>query len=196
MHEVLNQNVYLVKEHLGILKAANNYDIYDPESGTVIMECREERLGFLTKILRFTDYKTMTPFDIQIKTPDGRPVVRVKRGIRIFLSKVQVLNEKNAVIGWFKQKLFSVGGSFNVLDANERTVCQLKGKWTGWDFKFLAGDKELAHVTKKWAGLGKELFTSADNYILKISETVPPGNVVRQLILAAVMCIDMVLKEK
>jgi uncharacterized protein YxjI len=71
----------------------------------------------------------------------------------------------------------------------------LKGKWTGWNFKFLAGDYELAHVTKKWAGIGKELCTSADNYVLEVSEDVPTDNAVRQLILAAVMCIDMVLKE-
>jgi hypothetical protein len=39
------------------------------------------------------------------------------------------------------------------------------------------------------------MFTSADNYVLEISETVPADNAARQLILAAVMCIDMVLKE-
>nr|NIT40515.1 RNAase [Gammaproteobacteria bacterium] len=69
------------------------------------------------------------------------------------------------------------------------------GKWTGWDFKFMANGVEFAHVTKKWAGIGKEFFTSADNYVLKISESVPKDHVARQLILAAVMCIDMVLKE-
>ncbi len=53
----------------------------------------------------------------------------------------------------------------------------------------------MAHVTKKWAGLGKEMFTSADNYVLEISNSVPPDSKLRQLILAAVMCIDMVLKE-
>ncbi|MCH8961461.1 MAG: RNAase [Bacteroidetes bacterium] len=195
MHEVLSRNVYLIKEHVGMFKAANNYDIYDPDTGVVIMECREERLGILTKILRFTDYKRMTPFDIQIRTPEGRQVVRVKRGISLFLSKVQVLDESDRVIGGFKQKLFSIGGAFTVLDASETPVCQLKGKWTGWDFRFLAGETELAHVTKKWAGIGKELFTSADNYVLQISDSVRADNVARQLILAAVMCIDMVLKE-
>ena len=66
---------------------------------------------------------------------------------------------------------------------------------TSWEFKFLSGAAELAMVTKKWSGLGKELFTSADNYVLQISEEVPPNQPVRQLILAAVLCIDMVLKE-
>ena len=44
-------------------------------------------------------------------------------------------------------------------------------------------------------GLGKELFTTADNYMLSIDRAVAPDDKVRQLIMAAVMCIDMVLKE-
>jgi len=195
MNEVLSKNIYLVKEHLGILKAANNYDIYDPDTGDIILECREERLGLLTKILRFTDYKRMTPFDILIRTPGGQQVLRITRGVSLFLSNVQVLDENDRLIGGFKQKLFSIGGAFTVLDATEMPLCRLKGKWTGWDFRFMSGENELTHVTKKWAGIGKELFTSADNYVLQISESVPADNVVRQLILAAVMCIDMVLKE-
>ncbi len=195
MQEVLNRNVFFVKEHVGMFKAANNYDIYAPETGSIILQCREERLGIFTKLLRFTDYKRMTPFNIQIKTPTGEPVVRVSRGVSFFLSKVKVFDERDRLIGGFKQKLFTIGGAFNVLDANDNTICTLKGKWTGWDFKFMAGNVEFAHVTKKWAGIGKEMFTSADNYVLEISDSVPKDNVVRQLIMAAVMCIDMVLKE-
>jgi len=195
MHDALKRNVFLVKEHVGMFKAANNYDIHDPQTGDLIMECREERLGFLTKVFRFTDYKRMTPFDIQIRTPEGRQLIRITRGISIFLSTVSVLNENDQIIGGFKQKFFSLGGAFNVLDADDQPVCVLQGKWTGWDFKFMAGATEFAHITKEWGGIGKELFTSADNYALEISDTVPGDHVARQLILAAVMCIDMVLKE-
>ena len=45
-----------------------------------MLECREDSLGILSKIFRFTGYKTMTPFDVRICLPDGRQVVRVKRG--------------------------------------------------------------------------------------------------------------------
>ena len=196
MNPILNKNTFFVKEHTGIFKAANNFDVLDPESGETILHCREEKLGFFTKMLRFSDYKRMTPFDITIKTPGGEPVVRIKRGVSIFLSKVEVLNGANERIGGFKQKFFSIGGKFTLMDGQDNPVCTLKGKWTGWNFKFVTDDGiEFAHVTKKWAGLGKELFTSADNYVLNISEQVPPESEVRQLILASVMCIDMVLKE-
>ena len=198
MHEILNRNAFLVKEHVGIFKAANNYDIYDPHSGEILLECREKNLGFW-KFLRFTDYKTVTPFDIHISTPDGVDLISVKRGWSFWRSRVTVYDGKGQSVGRFRQRMLSIGGRFDVLgpDENDDTVlCELKGKWTSWEFKFIAGDKEFAQVTKQWAGAAKEIFTSADNYVLEISESVPEDNRLRQLILAAVMCIDMVLKER
>ncbi len=195
MHSILERNLFFVKEHVGMFKAANNYDIHDPDTQEIIMECREDNLGFITKMLRFTDYKRMTPFSVEIRTPQGEKILTVKRGISIFLSKVEVLDENDNLVGIFKQKLFSIGGKFDVLDANESFLCQLKGKWTSWDFKFVKDSFEFAHVSKKWAGLGKEMFTSADNYMLEIDSNTPTDSPIRLLILGAVMCIDMVLKE-
>ncbi len=194
-NSVLAQNTLLVKEHVGLFKAANNFDILDPETGEEILHCREDNLGFFTKLLRFTDYKRMTPFDIEIRTPQGDPVVHVRRGMSIFLSKVDVYDEQELRIGGFQQKLFTIGGAFTVVDPSDRPICELKGKWTSWEFSFRAGNAELAKVTKKWTGLGKEMFTSADNYVLEISPDLPAESSLRKLILAAVMCIDMVLKE-
>jgi uncharacterized protein YxjI len=191
----LDRNLFLIKDHVGMFKASSNYDICDPDTGEVILHCREPKLGLLTKMLRFTDYKRMTPFDVHVTTPDGQLLIQVSRGISLFLSKVHVKDGSGQPLGGFKQKLFSIGGGFNVLNTSDEPICELKGKWTGWDFRFLHDGVELAHVTKKWSGLGKELFTSADNYVLQISDQVPPGNAVRKLILAAVLTIDLVLKE-
>jgi uncharacterized protein YxjI len=137
----------------------------------------------------------MTPFNLEIKTPSGEKVLTVKRGISIILSTVEVYDENDKLVGKFKQKFFSVGGKFNILDPMGNMLCKLQGKWTGWDFKFVKDNKEYAHVSKKWSGLGKEMFTSADNYMLEINDIVPKDNPLRILILSAVICIDMVLKE-
>ena len=195
MNAALQRNMFLVKEHVGVFKAANNYDVVDPQSGQVVLHCREEGLGFFTRLLRFTDYKRMTPFDIRIQTPDGITLIRVTRGVSFLVSNVKVMDEHDRVVGGFKQKFFSIGGRFAVLDAQDQPVCTLQGNWTGWDFKFVSGGTVLAQVTKKWAGLGKELFTSADNYMLTIADSIRPDDPRRLLLLAAVMSIDMVLKE-
>ncbi len=191
MNSTLHRNSFFIKEHVGMFKAANNYDILDPESHNVIMNCREENLGFFTKLFRFSNYKRMTPFHIEIKTPSGEKVLTVKRGFTLFLSTVEVFDENDQLVGKFKQTFISM----NVLNANDEVVAKLKGKWSMWDFSFVKDDVVLASVSKKWAGLGKELFTSADNYILTIDENVANDDPIRLLVLGAVMCIDMVLKE-
>jgi uncharacterized protein YxjI len=195
MNAVLNRNLFFVKEHIGMFKAANNYDILDPETQEIIMLCREENLGFFTKMLRFTDYKRMTPFNIEISTPNGELLLMVKRGVSLFRSMVEVLDSNGIVIGTFRQRMLSLGGKFDLLDLNGNVLCTLRGDWKGWEFTFVKDEIELASVSKKWAGLGKELFTTADNYMLKIESFVKPNDPMRMSIVAMVMCIDMVLKE-
>ena len=195
MESPLSKNAFLVREHVGLFKAANNFDIFDPETGQIVLECREEKLGFLTKLLRFSDYKRYTPFHIEIRAPQGHSIIHIIRGVSLFLSKVDVRDEDQALLGRFKQKFFSIGGKFDVLSPDDQVLCQLTGQWTAWNFSFGYQGIEFARVSKEWSGIGKEFFTSADNYILSIDSSVETDSPLRSLIMAAVMCIDMVLKE-
>jgi len=196
MNQIIEKNLFLFKEHVGMFKASNNYDIYDPDSKKIILHCREKNLNFFFKIVRmfFNDFKRMTPFEIEIKGLNGEKVLKVKKRFALFLSKVEVFDENNRIIGVLKQK-FSFKGKFEILDPIGNLICNLQGNLVGWNFKFMKDNKELGLVTKKWSGLGKEMFTSADNYILEIKDVVEKTSSVRLLILAAVICIDMVIKE-
>lgn len=107
----------LVKEHLGLFKAASSYGIYDLATGTKLLECREPTLGFFTRMLRFSDFRRYTPFNVVINDAAGNQVVRISRGITILISNVTVYDESDVPIGGFKQKLFSIGGAFSVLRA-------------------------------------------------------------------------------
>jgi uncharacterized protein YxjI len=200
MHAILQNNLFFIKEHIGIFKAANNFDIFDPSTNQKIIECREPDLGTFTRFLRFTVFKRMTPFHVILTTPDGQKVLSLKRGISIFKSYVEVFDENDMKIGEFEEKFFSIGGEFNVVKFGDAKIYTLQGNLISWEFRFLQGEKihgyeELANVSKKWAGLGKELFTSADNYMLTINNDVQETDSVRILMLAAVMCIDLVFKE-
>jgi len=195
MKNPLSKNAFLVREHVGLFKAANNFDILDPETGQVVLECREEKLSFLTKFLRFSDYKRYTPFHVEIREPLGDTLIHIQRGVSLFLSNVEVRDEEQALLGRFKQKFFSIGGKFDVLSPNDEVLCELTGKWTGWNFSFAYQGIEFGRVSKEWSGIGMEFFTSADNYVLSIDPSVEVDSPLRSLIMAAVMCIDMVLKE-
>ena len=45
----------------------------------------------------------------------------------------------------------------------------------------------------RWAGLGKELFTSADNYVIALTQEPKPSEAI--LLLAAGLAVDTVYKE-
>jgi uncharacterized protein YxjI len=70
----------------------------------------------------------------------------------------------------------------------------VKGDWKGWNFRYLnKAERELGTITKKWAGMGKELFTSADNYIVSLNHEADPAQAV--LLLAAGLAVDAIYKE-
>ena len=192
------KNIFLFKEHLGMFKASNNYDIYDPKTKEIILHCREKNLNPVYKIVRLflTDLKALTPFEIDIRGLDGKRIIKVKKGLSLILSKIEVFDENDKLIGLFKQKLFpNFYPKFEMFDEKENLGSILKGDLIGWNFEFLKDENTIATVTKKWSGIGKEMFTSADNYMLEIKDTVDKADPLRLLIFAAVICIDMVFKE-
>jgi uncharacterized protein YxjI len=161
-----------------------------------IGEAREEISGFV-KFMRLLINKSLMPTRIGVyEGVNGaeKLLFSVRRGVAILRPKVAISDPSGVSLGYLQSKAFSLGGAFRVFTADGKEVALVKGDWKGWNFRFLSGETELGVVTKKWAGLGKELFTSADNYIISIHGE--PNESISLLLLAAGLAIDTVLKEK
>lgn len=191
---LLNRTIFLVKERVGLLKLVDTYDILDPATGHAIAIAKEEPPTW-AKWLRLAVEKSKLPTCVNVYEDEGAPpVLSVHRGFALFRSKLQVTCAGKPV-GYFRKKLLSIGGGFNVFDMRDQQVAEVKGNWKGWDFKFLTKQgREIGSVTKKWAGLGKELFTSADNYVISLNG-VGANPESAALLLAAGLSVDIVLKE-
>jgi len=191
------KNTFLFKEHVTLFKGSNNYDVYDPQTKEVILHCREKNLTPLYSLLRLfiTELKSITPFEIEISGLDGKKIIKVKKGLSLVFPKIEVYDENDKLIGFFKLKLFPVGNNFEVFDEKGNFVSKLESL-IGWNFKFLKDENTIAIVKKKWSGIGKELLTSADNYILDIDDNIEKTSPLRLLFFAAVISIDMVLRAK
>ena len=194
---LLNRKQYFIREHVGLLKLADVYDILDPESQAKIGEAREE-ISMLVKVLRLFINKSLMPTVVRVyegaDEAAHKLVFSIRRGVALFRPRVDVMDASGTLLGYFVSKAFSLGGAFRVFTPDNQEVAMVKGDWKGWNFRFLRGETELGVVTKKWAGLGKELFTTADNYI--ISLTGEADTSLSILLLAAGLAIDTVLKEK
>ncbi|NIM68364.1 MAG: RNAase [Armatimonadetes bacterium] len=193
---LMERNTFFVKERVGFLKAANAYDVLDPATSEVIGTVQEKIPNFIIKILKFSSMKTRLPFTVEILDTDKKKLLTIKRGFVFFRSRVDVFDEYGEKLGSYQQRLLSLGGKFEIFDRSGSAVAMLSGDWKGWDFTFKdTQDRELARVTKKWAGLGKELFTSADQYVVDVSPECT-DKTLKKLVLAAAFCVDMVLKEE
>jgi uncharacterized protein YxjI len=188
---------WLVKERVGFLKLVDTFDIYDPTTGAQI-GVATEKVSILVHVLRFLVNKRLLPTYVEVRErEDGRIILGIRRGVSLLHANVTVTNDAGRPIGLFKSKLFSLGGGFHVFDGAERPVAEVKGDWKGWNFSVLTPDGvEIGKVTKKWAGIGKELFTSADNYMISLNEGRAFLPESAPLLLAAGLAIDTVYKEK
>jgi len=193
---LLNRRIYLVKERVAMLKLVDTYDIFDPTSNRQIGIAKEVTPVWVT-LLRFLIEKGKLPTKVNIYEDESQPpVASIHRGFTLLRSKIKVIGPGGKPLGYFRSKLISIGGGFHVFDNNDQQVAEVKGNWKGWDFRFLSkSGREIGAVTKKWAGLGKELFTSADNYVISLSDLGNAGPEAGALLLAAGLAIDIVFKE-
>lgn len=194
---MLELQEYLIKEQVAFMKLSDVYDIFDPNSGEQVGQAKEVVGGF-TKFLRLLINKKLMPLTVECREhPEGALVFTMKKPVALFRERVEVFDASGNMLGYFKSKIFSLGGGFYVYDKDDKQFAEIKGKWTGWEFKFQTPEGEvLGEVTKKWAGVLKELFTSADNYVVKISPQLKEQPVAKMLLLAAALAIDIVYYEQ
>jgi hypothetical protein len=66
--------------------------------------------------------------------------------------------------------------------------------WRAWNFAIRdAGEGEVARITKTWEGLAKTMFTSADNYVVKLHAQL--AEPLRSLVIASAVSVDTALKQ-
>jgi uncharacterized protein YxjI len=192
---MFTKSTYFIKEHAGIFKLTDTYDILEADTGQIVAQAKENISGLL-KALRFIINKSLLPTQIEIKNTSLELLYTLKKKPGFLRTKVIVVDASGADLGYFESKAFSLGGGFRVFGPTGASIAEVKGKWTGWDFQFLdTSKKEIGKVTKQWAGLGKELFTSADNYVVSLNTDQTNPSLISLLIIAG-LAIDVVFKEK
>ena len=196
---MLDRKLYFVRERVGFMKLADTYDILDPETQAQIGIGRE-RPGTLIHLLRLLVNKQMLPTKVFVyegSDPDdeSKLLFSIRRGFTLFRARVNIVDRSGKVVGGFRSKALSLGGAFRVFDAADREVALVKGDWKGWNFRFLdASGAEIGTIARKWGGLAKELFTSADNYVIALNQAPTPA--AGMLLLAAGLAVDTVYKER
>ena len=191
-----NRHAYFVREHIGFLKLKDSFDILDAETKEHLGYATEENPAWINWTRLLLQKHRMPTTVVVRRLPDNAPVLRLERGWRFLRSKIRIYDGQHELLGHFESKLLSLGGGFHVYNAQGIRVADINGNWIGWNFRFLdASGQALGLVTKKWAGIGRELFTTADNYLISLTDQGTAQPATAALLLAAGLAIDTLYKE-
>ena len=191
--EFFESNEYFIDEKVQFLKFHNAYKVYD-NSGTQVGAVTQKVSGF-HKFLRLFLNKAMFPFTLEITDVNEKIVAVIKRGWTFWMSKITIEDGNGNINGYIKQKFRFLKPRFQIFDADNNQIAEINGDWKAWKFSITdSNGSPIGSISKKWAGVAKEFFTSADKYIVQI-DTAFAEDRNKMNIVATAITIDMVLKE-
>lgn len=195
MASILDEKNIFVKERVRMFKFGNVFEFFNLDN-VKIGEAREEEITTFKKFVKMTNMKTMLPFTIGIYGSDGSKIVTLKKPFKWFLPRVFIYDNDGTEIGKYVQKFKFFKSEFHLFGRDGIEFAKIVGNFVGWKFviSFMDGRK-IGEINKKFAGIGKELFTTADNYVVRFEEGVSLSDEQKKILVSVSCVIDMIFKE-
>ena len=190
--ELLNVNSFIIDEKITAFRFTESYKIYN-DSGKIIGAIQQANISGSAKAARIFlgSRKSLQSIQYDITDENANVVAVLKKdGISAGFSKlntIEILDGDKRRIGILKNGI--------LLDTEDNQVGTIHHNLfptLNYTLKDISGE-DLAVITKKWNGIGKELFTTADKYHVEMF-----GNLTQErrvLVLASAIMIDMFFFE-
>lgn len=194
MTGLLDLRRVFVRQQVEVLRLTGVYELVDPGNGLPVGVAKDEPPGW-AKWLRLLIERRILPTVVRVY--EGfEVVVTLRKSWGLLRPTVAVENAEGRPLGTLRAKVLTIGGGFVILDGGGQPVGDVQGDWIGWDFQIRdARGGAIGKVTKKWAGAGREFFTSADHYMIELPDTGGRDRDHAALLLAAALAIDLVFKS-
>jgi hypothetical protein len=192
----LDRDLFFVKSVVKRLEAktSDKFDVYDPETRRVLLECREPDLGLLTKTARLLGgvHDRGTAFNLVAKIPGtNQQVFRITRGsasLTLGGPVTQIFDHEDKIIGKMKRKNLAWGMKFVLFRQKDEQALVLQIKSWFRRCKLLIGGTEVAQFTRRWeAGHAAWFRHGRFDYAIAFSPEFPRHSPVRHLLLAVAL---------
>jgi uncharacterized protein YxjI len=171
----------------------NAYDVFD-ETQRPVLHVREEGAGFLS-FLKRVFLGPFRPFTASVTDPSRSEVwMQLRRPFRFIFHRLEVHGADGALVGAIQKKWSWVRRIYDVEDGMGQVVAELFGPiLKPWTFEIRLRGQARGAIRKRWSGLGKELFTDADNFGVELANL---DRDLKVLAFAATVLIDVVHFER
>jgi uncharacterized protein YxjI len=191
---IFTEPVLVVNQKAKLIEVNNEYAIFD-QNGLQIGSVREIGQSKAKKVLRvLTSVDQFLTHKLEVVDTHGNVQLALTRPAKIMKSKVLVHDGQGTELGTIVQQN-AVGKIRFGLESGGQTHGMIAAEnWRAWNFSITdAAGEEVARITKKWEGLAKTMFTTADNYVVEIHR--PLVDPLRSLVVAAALAVDTALKQ-
>jgi uncharacterized protein YxjI len=187
--------VLVIHQKPKLIELTNEYRILD-EAGNEIGVIREEGQSKAKKLFRFlSDVDQFLTHRLAIYDREGTKVLEMLRPAKIFKSTLRISDAEGHPAGQIVQENVVGKKRFRLEGAGGELLGSINAEnWRSWDFSIQDTDgNEVGRITKNWAGILTEAFTTADRFLLNISGPVSPE--LRLLMVASAAGVDTALKQ-
>ena len=192
---LLDHDVIVINQKVKLIELTNEYMVRDPD-GNDIGVIRQEGQSKAKKLLRLvSSVDQFMTHTLGVYDADGTKVLQLVRPRKLVKSRLEVSDGHGQTIGSIVQQNAIGKIRFGLHDAAGNEIGMLRGEnWRAWNFAIQDGSgNEIGRITKKWEGLLKAGFTTADNYVLQIDPGVQGP--MRLLAFATAAAVETALKQ-
>ncbi len=191
---LFQHNVLVVNQKAKLIELTNQYSVFDADGNTVghVNQVGQSNVKKLLRLISSVDQFLTHHFDIT--DASDALVMSITRPAKLFKSTVLINDSTGAELGRIVQE--NVFGKIHfALEVGGLKIGAIKAEnWRAWNFSIEDADgREVARITKKFAGLAREIFTTADSYVVEIHENL--SQPLHSLVIAAALSIDTALKQ-
>ncbi|MEA2461342.1 MAG: hypothetical protein QOH90_1519 [Actinomycetota bacterium] len=195
MADLLTMDRLIVNQKAKLVELTNQYHIRD-EQGNDVGLIQQEGQSTLRKVLRFaTKVDQFLTHHLAVTDMQGNRIIELTRPSKVFKSRLEVRDGTGRAVGEIVQKNVFGKIRFDLVAADDSSLGQIRAEnWRAWNFAIVdTSEREIGRITKKFVGVLKGVFTTADNYIVDISPEVTGD--LRLMVLAAAAGVDTALKQ-
>jgi uncharacterized protein YxjI len=168
-------------------ETANQYVVKDG-SGRVVFDAAEQS-GSAAQLLGRMFLKAARPFTMHLAGSDGRPAYTMKRPFRLLFPEISVFDAHDRLLGSVRKRFSVLNRRYLVhMGQGEASYEVIGPLFRPWTFHIRRHGRDCGVITKKWSGLGKEMFTDADHFGVDFPERADTA--LKAVLLGAVFLID------
>ena len=195
MSNLLELDRFVVSQKAKLIELTNQFKIQD-EDGNDVGFIQQEGQSKLRKVLRFaTNVDQFLTHRLGVYDATGTKLIEMVRPAKIFKSRLEVSDGSGRKVGEIIQKNVFGKIRFDLLGGSGESLGQIRAEnWRAWNFAIVdASEREVARITKKWKGLVRAAFTTADHYIVEVDPSLQGD--ARLLVVGAAAAVDTALKQ-